>query len=440
MKLKTKLIIYIIFIHSIIILVAIPLLPDYPIWFIATEVLVLFSIIISIYFFQSFFRRLTLIHAGIQSIRERDFTTKFVTVGQNELDQLLQVYNQMIDKLREERVKQQEQHFFLDRLIQASPSAILILDFEERLTHLNPAAIALLGLDASQVIGKKFQEIPAKLAAELSGLQRNQAQTIRLNGIQTYKCQKAHFLDRGFQHYFILIEELTDEILKSERQAYEKVIRQMSHEINNSIGAVNSILNSILNFKTQIDVEIRDDYTNALQVAIDRNTHLNRFMANFADVIRLPAPMKQRVNLHQLLQSVQHLLSTGLEARRIKTTWHLASSEITMRFDAQQMEHVLVNILKNAMESIGENGEICIITRQQPFPHLVIQDNGAGIPRENQARLFTPFFSTKKDGQGIGLTLIREILLNHGYNFSLETKESGFTEFRIDFGENGTDT
>lgn len=104
-----------------------------------------------------------------------------------------------------------------------------------------------------------------------------------------------------------------------------------------------------------------------------------------------------------------------------------------VNIDVQQMEQVLVNIIKNSLEAIDENGAITIQTSYVPSRILRIIDTGTGIPPEQRGQLFAPFFSTKRDGQGIGLTLIREILINHGFNFNLESTGKGHTEFWIEF-------
>ena len=111
------------------------------------------------------------------------------------------------------------------------------------------------------------------------------------------KCQKSQFLDQGFQRSFILMEELTEELRRFEKAAYEKVIRLLSHEVNNSVGAVNSLLHSCLNYKEQLQEADRHDFENALQVAINRIEHLNAFMSSFAEVIKLPPPQFQPVDL-----------------------------------------------------------------------------------------------------------------------------------------------
>ena len=207
----------------------------------------------------------------------------------------------------------------------------------------------------------------------------------------------------------------------------------MSHEINNSIGAINSILNSVLNYSDQLTEGDRIDYEDALKVAISRNQQLNSFMTNFANVIRIPLPVKEQCDLNDIVKSVAAFMRVECEKKSIAMTIKLEEKPIALELDFQQMEQVLVNIIKNSIEAINYNGEISLITQCNSHNYLIIRDNGKGISASNQKNLFAPFFSTKKDGQGIGLTLIREILLNHGFSdFSLTSKD-GCTEFRIDF-------
>ena len=433
MKLKTKYIIFVFLLHTIFIFLSLLLLKEKTYLFLIAEVIIIFSISISIVLYKQMIQPVKTISSGIESMKDKDFNMKFVKVGHFEMDQLIEVYNRMIDQLREERVKQQEQHFFLQHLIESSPSGIIILDFDKKITEINPAAETFLGLTSENIIGKNLDKLPGRLPIELNKLQPGTSEIIPISGMKTFKCQKASFVDRGFNHHFILIEELTEEILKTERKAYEKVIRMMSHELNNSLGAVNSILNSCLNFKDQLQKKDKTSYENALNVAIERNTHLNRFMENFADVVRIPSPKKKECDLHELLKTVGKLVFTDIEKQNIRLNWELASQPLMVELDKQQMEQVLVNIFKNAVEAIENKGEILIKTFDSPVKKLIIRDNGKGIPEDIQQKLFTPFFSTKKNGQGIGLTVTREILLNHGFKFSLEKNEKGETEFLVEF-------
>jgi len=409
------------------------LMKDKILLFLAAEVVIFITIIISILLYRQLIRPINTITSGIESIEDKDFSMKFVKVGHYEMDKLIDVYNTMIDQLRVERVKQQEQHFFLENLIEATPSGIVILDFDERIISVNPAAEEFIDSKIEELEGKIFAEVPGKLAKEISKIESSLPVVVPISGMKTFRCQKACFVDRGFNNRFVVIEELTEELLKTERAAYEKVIRMMSHEINNSIGAVNSILNSSLNYSDQIAEGDRTYFVDAMNVAIRRNEHLNKFMRNFADIVRIPEPKKTRADLHELLKTVQLLISSQIGEKEIKWKWDLSDNGLITDLDIHQIEQVLVNILKNAVEAIDKKGEVIIQTQQHPKRRLMILNNGEKISNETQQKLFTPFFSTKAGGQGLGLTLIREILLNHGFNFSLNTYDDGYTVFMIEF-------
>jgi len=302
MKLRTKYILFVSLIHLALIILSVNLIQEKIYLFLVAEVVIIITIIISIILYRQLIRPINTITSGIESIEDKDFSMKFVKVGHYEMDKLIDVYNTMIDQLRVERVKQQEQHFFLENLIESTPSGIVILDFDERIISINPAAEEFMDSRKEELIGKTFSELPGKLSEEISKIETNEPVVIPISGMKTFRCQKASFVNRGFNHRFIMIEELTEELLKTERAAYEKVIRMMSHEINNSIGAVNSILNCSLNYSDQIAEKDRTYFVDAMNVAIRRNEHLNKFMRNFADIVRIPTPKKTRSNLHELLK------------------------------------------------------------------------------------------------------------------------------------------
>jgi two-component system nitrogen regulation sensor histidine kinase NtrY len=197
--------------------------------------------------------------------------------------------------------------------------------------------------------------------------------------------------------------------------------------VNNTVGPVNSILQFTLQ-----SGQHTGELINAIRVAIDRNNNLNFFMRNLADLVRIPVPVKRPVHIHQLLQNVTGLMQLRAGEKEITFQNDFHQEDFTINADIQQMEQALINIVKNAMEAIDEQGTINISTQVNP-KQLIIRDSGKGISPEFEDFLFSPFYSTKKDGQGVGLTVIREILFNHGFDFSLKTIAQGVTEFRINF-------
>lgn len=432
MKIRTQYILFVVIIHLTLLILSFQIFQENKLWFIISEFFILGSVFLSVRLYRSLIQPIQTITMGVEAIKDRDFNVKFMETGSAEMDKLIGTYNQMIDKLRAEGIKQQEQHFFLDKLIQTSPVGILILDFDENIASLNPKVRVLFDLSQQDYRGQTIHALKHPITLELSQLKTGESKVIQLSGVQTFKCQKAHFVDRGFNHQFITIEELTTEILVAEKKAYGKVIRMMAHEVNNSIGAINSILESALNYKQQIAETDRADYQNALEVAIERNDQLNYFMRNFADVIRMPAPKLAQYDLNRLLESIQILFHAKAAKNDIQLIFTKTEQPFYIKIDVPQIQQVLVNITKNAIESIGQQGKISFLLNTENN-QLIIRDDGKGIPKKMEALLFTPFFSTKNTGQGIGLTLIRDILRNHEFSFSLQTIEAGRTEFKINF-------
>jgi two-component system nitrogen regulation sensor histidine kinase NtrY len=429
MSLRTKYLLYIIAIHAALIFLIFKWLQENKLLFIVSEVLVLASVLSAIQIYRAFGQPSQFVSAGIEAIKDKDFTIKFVPTGNREVDGLIDVYNLMIDQLREERTKQMEQQFFLEKLIEASPIATLIFDFDRRISSANPKATALLQRPANQLTGRYLSEIDHPLLNQLAPSDYHETRTLKGTGIETYRVQRSHFMDRGFRRDFMLIEELTSEILESEKKAYSKVIRMMAHEVNNSIGAINSILNVT---KTYMDAPDQEDVSHALQIAIERNDRLNLFMRRFADVVRLPQPHKNPADLNEMVRNVSRLMHPQAAARGVELHHELPPDSVWVAVDVVQLEQVLVNVIKNAIEACFAGQTVDILVTPE---HLIIRDNGVPISPDLETNLFNPFFSTKPDGQGIGLTLTRDILLNHGFPFSLKTNPDGWTAFTILFGK-----
>ncbi len=435
MSLRVKLVLYLICIHLVFAGLAgyLLMLIEERFWLLGLELFFALSFVVGLRLIQHFWVPLDLIRIGAELIGERDFTSKFTAVGQPEMDRLVRVYNRMIDQLREERTRLQEQHYFMDKILTASPSGIVTFDFDGKVARANPSASRLLGLAESEALGRRLDELGTAFAQALHALAVGESQVLSLQG-QRVRCHKSQFLDQGFQRSFILMEELTEELRLLEKAAYEKVIRLLSHEVNNSTGAVNSLLHSCLNYKGQLRQADRGDFDNALQVAIDRIDHLSAFMRSFAEVIELPAPRRQPVDLEALSRDIALLMRAECEHRRIEWDWDIQVDLEPIAMDENQMEQVFVNILKNAVEAIGEDGRITIRLGQlEDRPFAVVEDTGAGINPEVAESLFTPFFSTKENRRGLGLTLVQEILSRHGFAFALESPPSEPTRFTIRF-------
>ena len=432
MKLKTKFFIYISVIYAVFLMVTLVIFRYNKVLFVLCEAALLVSLPLIIGFYNTIFRSFNLLHAGIESINDKDFSLKFLPPGEPEIDRLVGVYNKMIDQLRLERVKTTEKNFFLEKLIEASPVATIIMDKNNGIQTLNPAALALFDMDDNSNLPGSISDLPSPWSTELAGLNETDSRKIQLNGINQFKCYKSYFIDRGVRQSFFVIEELTRELLKAERQSYEKIIRMISHEVNNSVGAVNSIIDSTIHFIADQNDPQNDDYIQVLNIARDRNKNLSLFTNRFAQIVHIPPPIISKCDLREVVNQVLILFRPEFEKKRIRISTHNLSDQTLIPFDYQQLELVLINIIKNAVEAIHPEGEINLVYETRPLS-IIVENTGEPIPETVQKRLFEPFFTTKKEGQGLGLTLIREILTSHGYDFSLKTRGDGITEFRIVF-------
>lgn len=416
MSLRTKILIYIIALHAVLAAAAVFVLIEQPLLLFGVEALFIVSIAISIRLTRALFVPLDLIRTGGELIAERDFTSRFVPVGQPEIDTLIDVYNRMIDRLRDERLAAEEQHQLLQKIVDASPSAIAICDFDGNIERMNPAGERLM---------------TPELRAQLDDIAVGESRLVSHAGARRLKVSRASFRDRGFTKSFYVIEELTEELRLSEKAAYEKLIRMMSHEVNNSVGAVRSLLESSLRYAPQVSDADREDFRSALTIASSRVDALNRFMSGFADVVRIPPPHRTPVRIAEVVERMIALLRPELDERRIATEVAL-DDRGEYRVDASQLEQVVLNIFRNAIDATGRHGAIRISFADGV---LAIADSGPGIAESVRADLFTPFFTTKRDGRGLGLTIVQEILANHGLPFSLENAAGGGAEFRVIFGE-----
>ena len=423
---KAKYALYILVLHMVLILLVYRILYQDKMLFIGSEVFLLLSAIVSIQIYRNFMQPIQFVKSGIEAIKDKDFSIKFVPTGKGEVDTLIEVYNLMIDQLREERTRLHEQHFFLEKLIAASPISIIILDFDERIDSLNMKAEEYFKGEAAGLKGRLLQETNHALLVELANVQDGESKIVKTNGVVTFKVQRSHFMDQGFRRSFLMIEELTNELLESEKNAYGKVIRMMAHEVNNTLGATDSILQTTTNILSD-DAYL--DLREALIIASERNQRLTRFMRNFADVVRLPAPVPVHTDLNKFIKDVAVFMDPAAASRGVSIQTLLPEDVVFKALDLGQMEHVLVNVVKNAIEACNPGNEIRIEVSEND---LAIKNNGNPIGAEVGAQLFNPFFSTKHDGQGIGLTLTREILINHGFTFSLQTNPDGWTVFRIE--------
>lgn len=434
MTLRRLFLIYIILLHAVFAGAAFWFLREQRTWLIALELYFTVSIGFGLWLLRGLLKPLEVLRSGIDFLKEGDFTTRFRDVRNPELADLIQLYNRMVDHLREERVRSEEHDLFLQKLVRRSPSGVVTLDFEGRVAMANPGACRMLCEKEEELVGKSLSEIDSPLGRKLLGLEQNASELMTLRGRRRVKCQRLSFMDRGFSRDFFLLEEFTAELHQSEKEAYGKLIRLMSHEVNNTTGSVGSLLQSCLNYRDQLRSEDSGDFENAIGVARRRIHNMNDFMKKFADVVRIPPPVRTPSSMDLIIRDAVTLVGGEMRERGIEIDLHIEDNSPAISCDAAQLEQVVLNILKNAYDAIGSNGKIQVrFERGFSKWRLTIEDDGPGISEEIADRIFSSFFTTRSKGQGIGLTVVQDVLLSHGFDYSLENRTEGGAIFTIQF-------
>ena len=386
---------------------------SHPMLFYVTEGFVVVLLFYLWYFYRKTIRPYDTLIGGIELVRDLDLTTRLAPSGQHETDIIVRTFNDLLNRLRSEHLKLEEQYTFLNLLIEASPMGVIQCDLDGNVTTMNPAAREML----SPTVEEAIHALPL-----------GETTTVRLPGEpQLFRISHQSFPDRGYQHPFFLIESLTSEVRLAEKAAYERVIRMIAHEVNNSVAG---IIGSLTGDEAE------------------RLSALSAFVTRFADVVKIPQPHLQLCDLSEEVDACRPFLENLCTQANVKIDFNLTDEAIPVHLDTVLFQQVLINIVKNAIESeeLRMKNEECNATLSQrefanatitvtttPFK-LVVTDNGQGIPPSVAKQLFTPFFSTKPQGQGLGLLLIRDILTAHQCTFSLLTNpEDHLTRFTIHF-------
>ena len=400
---------------------------------IVVEALIIIVLVYLAFFYRKAVRPLQNISNGMDLLREQDFSSRLRKVGQYEADRVVDIFNKMMEQLKDERLKLREQNEFLDLLIHASPMGVVVMDYDNRIASLNPSAAKIIGILSEKAVkGRALAEIREQVLLDLSEIPMHETRTIGLYDGTIYKCSLDSFIDRGFPRPFYLIESLTDELRRAEKKAYEKVIRMISHEVNNTTAGITSTLDTVE--KELEGISDTDDMRQVMQVCIERCFTMSRFITNFADVVKIPKAELSPVNLNDMIRAMIRFMEVLCINRNIRLSFHAHDERLPVQIDAALFEQVVLNIIKNSVESIGADGEIVITTSAYPSV-LEIADNGKGISKQVEKKLFNPFFSTKPAGQGIGLLFIREVLSQHDCHYSLRTYPDGWTRFVIQFNK-----
>lgn len=378
---------------------------------------------------------------GLLNFKDNDFSVSLHPYGEPQLDALVSLYNQASAKLRSERQFIYQRELMLDKVIQNSPNVMLLIDDSQRVIYANGAArhlfnqgVKVEGMLLPDLVVMLPDTLKAALSSEQEGLfsmggseadgvDSHSNTDADSSDVETWHISRGRFTQNNQQHHLILLKQLTKELNRQEVAVWKKVIRIISHELNNSVAPIASMVNSGKFLTQHLD-------DSKLQLIFDtienRTTHLSQFISHYAQFAKLPLPQKALIDwtkmTQQLAQQYPFKLLSPLPVNPIK-------------LDAVQLEQVFINLLKNAHESGAVADTVSLMFEEVTHPVkgllVKVEDQGSGMSSEVLSQALLPFYSTKQSGTGIGLPLCREIIEAHGGRISMQNRPEGGLSVKV---------
>jgi two-component system nitrogen regulation sensor histidine kinase NtrY len=349
------------------------------------------------------------------ALREGDFSVRGRSPRPDDaLGEVMREVNTLGSTLREQRLGAMEATTLLRTVMREIAVAIFAFDENQRLRLVNRAGERLLASTAERLLGQTAAELQMDLC--LDGPPVTTLQTIFPGGAGRWGVRRTRIREHGLPLELLVISDLTQALSEQELHAWQRLVRVLGHELNNSLTPIKSIAGSLeaIVMRPNLPDDWRDDMRRGLSVIMSRSDSLSRFIGAYARLAKLPRPQLQPLSVADTVGravSFETRLSVQVEG----------GPNVTIQGDPDQLEQVLINLLRNAADaSLTTNGRVIVGWHRDTMMEIWVKDEGPGL--SNTANLFVPFFTTKPGGSGIGLVLSRQIAEGHGGALSLENR------------------
>lgn len=355
----------------------------------------------------------------LAALREGDYSVRGTAAAQDDtLSEVTREINALADTLRWQRMDAVEATALLQKVMHEIDVVILSFDNDGRLQLVNRAGEQLLDRPWERLLGSTASELA--LEGCLDGETPRVADMSFPGGVGRWEIRRTNFRQGGLPHQLIVLSDVSRTLREEERRAWQRIVRVLAHELNNSLAPISSISTSLRSLLERPDrpEDWEDDIRRGLGVISSRSASLARFVESYSSVTRLPQPRFEDVEVDALVRRV-----VGLETRLSVAV--APGPNTIVQADGAQIEQALINLIRNAVDAALETGGGVRVgwTHTGSSLDISIEDEGPGVP--NTSNLFVPFFTTKKGGSGIGLVLSRQIAEAHHGILTLDNRDPG---------------
>jgi nitrogen fixation/metabolism regulation signal transduction histidine kinase len=365
------------------------------------------------------------------AVNYEDFTRRFI---EDDVDaELKDAFNRVLERFQDARADRDLQAGYLDTVIRHVPVPFFAARRDGSLSLVNNPARRLTGMPTLRNLhdlAKLDQQLPAALEDIESGQQRLLQTNIRGMPVEL-RVSVSEIRMAGEVERLYSIENLSGELSARESSAWRNLIRVLTHEIMNTLTPVTSLAQTTVGMLD--DPDSADDIREAITTIGRRSEGMIQFVSRYRELLHMPEPASEDISVNELLQNVATLLQPTMQSIEISVS--VAPESLQIFADRQLIDQVLINLVKNAGDALATTNDAHIaLSGKLDIGRVIISvtDNGPGIPQEDVDQVFIPFFTTKRDGSGIGLSLSRQIMTAHNGEIALETGAAG-TIFRLAF-------